>query len=75
MDDAGNATSFDDKVLQRLHEVAEAAREVPAEGQPRRLQTPSVRWSRSTSFQPERSRRLPSARIRLQGRPSPRSSR
>lgn len=29
---------FDDEVLRRLHEVAQAAREVPAGAQPRRLQ-------------------------------------
>ncbi len=29
---------FDDEVFRRLHEVAQAAREVPAEAQPRRLQ-------------------------------------
>jgi hypothetical protein len=31
-------SSVEDEVLQRLHEVAAAAREVPAEHQPRRLQ-------------------------------------
>ncbi len=30
--------TFDDEVLRCLHEVAEAAREVPAENQPPRLQ-------------------------------------
>jgi mannose/cellobiose epimerase-like protein (N-acyl-D-glucosamine 2-epimerase family) len=34
----GHAKRFDDEVLRRLHEVALAAREVPAEAQPRRLQ-------------------------------------
>ena len=34
----GIAPQFDDEVLRRLHEVALAAREVPAEAQPKRLQ-------------------------------------
>ena len=32
------ASKIDDEVLRRLHEVAQAAREVPAEAQPKRLQ-------------------------------------
>jgi hypothetical protein len=32
------ARPFDDEVLRRLHEVVHAAREVPAEAQPKRLQ-------------------------------------
>jgi hypothetical protein len=31
-------TPYEDEVLQRLHEVAAAARQVPAEHQPKRLQ-------------------------------------
>jgi hypothetical protein len=33
----GHAERFDDEVVRRLHEVARAAREVPAEAQPERL--------------------------------------
>jgi hypothetical protein len=32
------ARPFDDEVMHRLHEVARAAREVPVEAQPKRLQ-------------------------------------
>ena len=32
------ARPYEDEVLRRLHEVARAAREVPAEAQPKRLQ-------------------------------------
>lgn len=32
------ANRFDDEVVRRLHEVAQAAREVPVDAQPKRLQ-------------------------------------